>query len=250
MFDRTGFLAGTDDRRFDELSCALAARDVGAVVAARGGYGLTRIAHRLDLDPVHAHPKWIVGFSDITALHVEAMRAGIASIHGENIAGLGRGDDHGRAAWVQALETPCTPRVLRGTEAWRAGAADGVLFGGNLTLLFTCAAAGRLKLPAPCVLALEDVSEAAYRIDRMLSALLASGALASVSAVAVGDFDDCGPGRHGVPTRTVLEERLGALGVPILAGLPFGHGRHNAPLAFGQRAHIDTARGELVQCLA
>lgn len=249
MFERTGFLAGSDQRRIDEIQAALSAADVRAIVAARGGYGLTRIAHRLELEPLRADPKWIVGYSDITALHVEAMRVGVASIHGENVAGLGRGDAQGRAAWVQALESPATPRRLRGTAAWCDGSAEGTLFGGNLTLLFTCAAAGRLRLPDPCVLAIEDVSETSYRIDRMLSALVASGQLSTVTAIVVGDFEDCSAGRHAVPTRAVIEDRLGGLAVPILAGVPFGHGRHNAPLAFGQRARVDATRGELVQCL-
>jgi muramoyltetrapeptide carboxypeptidase len=249
LFDRHGLFAGTDNRRLDELSRALAAPSVRAIVAARGGYGLTRIAHQLDFAEFRRSPKWIVGFSDITALHVEATRLGIASIHAENVAGLGRGDAHARAQWISALEYPNQPRVLRGTECWRSGTAEGVLAGGNLTLLFTCAAAGRLALPSPCILALEDVSEAAYRIDRMLSALAAGGALAPVRAVVLGDFEDCGPGKSGIPVRSVLEDCLGSLGVPILAGLPFGHGRHNAPLAFGRRACVDASKGELTQCL-
>jgi muramoyltetrapeptide carboxypeptidase len=249
MFERTGFLAGDDARRLGELSSALRAPDVRAVVAARGGYGLTRIVHRIEFEPLLADPKWIVGFSDITALHVEAMRVGVASIHGENVAGLGRGNAPGRAAWVGALESPRAARRLAGTDMWREGTAEGTLFGGNLTLLFTCAAAGRLRLPEPCILAIEDVSETSYRIDRMLSALVASGALASVRAIALGDFEDCSAGRHGVTARAVLEDCLGALGVPILAGLPFGHGRHNAPLAFGQGARVDGTKRELVQCL-
>lgn len=249
MFERQGFLAGDDDRRLAELSAALAAPDVAAVLAARGGYGLTRIAHRLDLAGTLTRPKWIVGFSDVTALHVEALRAGVASLHAENVAGLGRADARARDSWIRALESPTEPRALRGTEAWRAGCAEGILFGGNLTLLFTCAAAGRLTLPRPCILALEDVGETSYRIDRMLSALRAGGAFAPVSGIVLGDFEDCSAGRYGVPVERVLQDCLGALGVPILAGLPFGHARHNAPLVFGLRARVDTARRELVQCL-
>lgn len=247
LFDRSGFLAGSDERRERELCSALAAPDVRAIVAARGGYGLTRIAHRIDFTRLRASPRWIVGFSDITALHVEAARVGVASIHGENVAGLGRGDAHARSEWITALEAPCVPRTLGGTDSWRGGSAEGLLTGGNLTLLFTCAAAGRLALPDDCILALEDVSETAYRVDRMLHALIAGGALRKVSGIALGDFEDCGAGRHGVPVESVLRDGLSRLGVPVVAGLPFGHGRRNAPLSFGRKARLDADRCELIQ---
>jgi muramoyltetrapeptide carboxypeptidase len=243
-FAREGFLAGSDERRLEELDDALRREDLDAIVAARGGYGLTRIAHLADWASLRSRPKWLVGFSDITALHVEAQAHGVASAHADNVAGLGRGDARARALWLRALEAPAEPRVFAGLRSWRGGAARGPLYGGNLSLLFACQAAGRLRLPEGAVLAIEDVSEAAYRVDRMLSALLAGGVFDRVSAVLVGDFTDCGPSR-GVSIESVLKERLGRLRVPVLAGLPFGHGDHNEPLIFGLPASVDADRGEL-----
>ena len=246
MFERTGFLAGNDARRLDELDRALSDPTLGAIIAARGGYGLTRIAHLADYGALLRHPKWIVGFSDITALHVEAWAVGVASLHGPNAAGLGRSDDWTRRRFLNALEAPAKPAVFDGLQTFHAGSASGLLVGGNLSLLFTCQAAGRLHLPRGSILALEDVTEASYRVDRMLSALLASGALDRIGGVVVGDFTDCPDGPHRVPLRAVLAERLGTLGVPIATGLRFGHERWNEFVPLGVHAELDADAGRLV----
>ena len=106
-------------------------------------------------------------------------------------------------------------------------------------MLFTCAAAQRLLLPRSCVLVLEDVAEAPYRVDRMLTALRLSGAFDRVAAVVVGDFTCCPAGRDAVTAEQVVRDALAGLGVPVLSGLPFGHGRHNEPLPLGLPAAVD-----------
>lgn len=244
MFEKDGFLAGSDERRRDELARALAAPHVSAVIAARGGYGITRIAQSVDFAVLRRAPKWLVGFSDVTAMHVEAQAVGLASLHAHHAAGLGRGDAHAREHWLRALEAPLAPRQLRG-RALRAGVVRGPLVGGNLTVLFTCAVTGRFKLPSGAILALEDVTEASYRIDRMLSALRLGGHLQGVAGVALGDFTDCPAGPHGVSVERVLERELAALGVPVVSGLPFGHDLPNEPLLLGAEAELDADRGYL-----
>ncbi len=243
--ERAGFLAGSDEARLSDLDEALADPALSAIVAARGGYGAGRIAHRARWSALREHPKWLVGFSDVTLLHLEALRVGVASLHAQNAAGLGRADAHARDEWLAALEHPCEPRTLRGSAAIGLRSARGPLVGGNLTMLFTACAAGRLSLPRGAIVAIEDVTEAPYRVDRMLTALLVAGVFEHVSAVVVGDFTDCAPGRHGVAVESVLEERLAALGVPVLFGLPFGHGRPNAPLPLGLSAELDPAQRAL-----
>lgn len=236
---RQGFLAGTDAQRLADLDDALAA-DVRAVIAARGGYGLTRIAHLANWAAFQRSPKWLVGYSDITLLHQEAQRAGVCSLHADNATGLGKASDSAGQAWLRALEYPLETRTLFGRGSLGSGSVGGPLLGGNLTLLFTAQAAGRLFLPPGCILALEDVTEASYRVDRMLSALQLSGALAGVAGVALGDFTDCGEGPHGVPIEAVLLERFTALGLPTVHGFEFGHGNHNTPLPLGLDARLDT----------
>lgn len=236
---RAGFLAGSDTVRLQELQQALDAPDVAAIVTARGGYGLTRLAERLDWTAFSRSPRWLVGFSDATVLHCEAVTRGFVSLHASNVAGLGRASAEERSRWIDALETPEAPREWGELICWRPGRATGSLFGGNLTLLFTLAASRRLEVPDGCLLVLEDVSELSYRVDRMLTALREGGYLQRVAGILVGDFTDCSPGKYGVPTETVLRERLEPLGVPVLAGLPVGHGARNDPLALGRTAWME-----------
>jgi muramoyltetrapeptide carboxypeptidase len=244
LFEATGFLAGSDERRLRELDSALRS-DAAAIVAARGGYGLTRIAFRADWGALAARPKWLVGFSDATVLHVEAARLGLASMHASMVAGLGRGDAYARQQWLDALERPTCPRVFEGLETLSPGQATGPLAGGNLSLLFACSATRRLALPAGCILVLEETGESSYRIDRMLTALTQAGELHGVRGVAVGDFTDCSGGRYGVSPLEVLADCLAPLRVPVVAGLPIGHGCRNHPIPLGITATLDASRGIL-----
>lgn len=238
MFTAMGYLAGDDARRHAELARALVEPEVAAIVCARGGYGASRFVHRLDWTKLREHPRWLVGFSDVTALHVEAGRVGVASWHGPNVTALGQSNASVRDSFVDALEAPERVRTFGELEPLVGGEAEGPLFGGNLTLLHACAAAGRLQVPDGAVLFLEDVTEQPYRIDRMLTTLLVGGHLSGVRAIVLGDFTDCRPGRDGVTVHEVLRELLTPLGVPVAKGLPCGHGDVNVPLLLGGRAQL------------
>lgn len=253
LFDRRdGFLAGTDAERLAEIQEALDAAHVAAVLTARGGYGALRLLDRLNWSAFTRAPRWIVGFSDATALHCEAGHRGVASLHAMNVAGLGDAGEEARARWVAALETPSAARSWQDLSPISApGTAEGRLFGGNLTLLFTLAASGRLHVPLGCLLLLEDVTETSYRIDRMLTALCLGGHLQRAAGVVLGTFTDCSPGKYEVPVEQVLRDRLAALGVPIAGDLPVGHGAHNDPVPLGRAARLECAgpNGTLLQLL-
>jgi muramoyltetrapeptide carboxypeptidase len=241
---RDGFLAGTDERRRAEIARAMVDSDVKAIVAARGGYGATRIADELPWREFARRPKWIVGFSDVTALHAMAWRAGVASVHGPNVTGLGRrASPLVRASWLACLERPTAARAWTGLRVVHRGQAQGPLVGGNLSLLHAMAAAGRLTIPDGAVLMLEDVSEAPYRVDRMLTSLLVGGHLARASAIVFGGFERCAPGADGRTLDEVIEERTRPLAVPVLARAPFGHGTHNEACVLGRSACL---RGDAV----
>lgn len=244
IFERTGYLAGADDARLAELVDALTHPEVKAILVARGGYGLSRIVHRVDWTQLRAAPRWLVGFSDVTAMHVEAARVGIMSMHACHVGALGRADAALRAGMVGALEAPLSPRRWDGLRSARAGRAEGPWFGGNLTLLHACAAAGRLEVPEGAVLLLEDVTERPYRIDRMLTTLDAGGHFDRVSAFVLGEFVGCEPGADGVRVEDVLVERLIGRGVPVVLGAPVGHGRINEPVPLGARAVVEAGRDD------
>jgi muramoyltetrapeptide carboxypeptidase len=244
ILSRSGYLAGDDQARAIELSRAIGDPETRAIVAVRGGYGVTRLLDRVSVAALAAQPKWIVGFSDVTALHAEAWAGGIASIHGPHVGTLHRASARDRAAWLAALERPGAPRRWEGLTVVHPGRSSGPLVGGNLTLLESMAASGRLALPAGAILALEDVGERPYRIDRMLTALLLGRHLRDVSGIVLGEFDRCEPGDDGVTSEEVLAERTARLGIPVVAGAPFGHGARNEAFVLGQVAVI---RGSTVE---
>jgi muramoyltetrapeptide carboxypeptidase len=237
VFARSGFHAGPDDRRVEELSSALADPEVKAVLAMRGGVGATRIVDSVDFAALRDRPKWLVGFSDITSLHVASMRQRVASLHAVHVTGLGRGSLRAERELFDALEAPLRTR-RHPVGCVVPGEASGPLVGGNLALLHDEAAAGTLALPDRCVLFLEDVGERPYRIDRMLQALRRAGHLARAAAVVLGDFTDCLPGPDGVSVERVLRDALLPLGVPVVGGLEAGHGAVNVPLVLGARATV------------
>lgn len=239
VHQRRGYLAGDDARRREELASALADPEVRAIVAARGGYGATRITASIDWSVLARAPKWIVGFSDVTALHVEASNVGVASFHAPMLAWLGDASESDRAAWRTALETLEFPEWTD-LETIASGEVSGTSFGGNLALLEACAASGRLRVPDGAILFLEDCTERPYRLDRMLTSLLVGGHLSRVAGVVLGELTDCAPGPDGVTAEEVVYERLRTLGVPILARAPFGHGATNRPFPIGMRVRMES----------
>jgi muramoyltetrapeptide carboxypeptidase len=247
---RAGYLAGDDRRRAGELARAMTDPEVAAILAARGGYGSMRIVDALPWDELARAPKWLAGFSDVTALHVEAARRGLCTIHAPNATGLGRAITAAeRASFVRALERPGAEVVWDGLRVLRA-AADGapragVAAGGNLALVCAMAAGGRLSVPQGAVLLLEDVTERPYRVDRMLTSLLLGGALARAGAIVFGGFHQCDAGPDGVTIDDVLEDLASRVACPVLAGAPFGHGAPNHAFVLGRSAVVAArARGE------
>jgi muramoyltetrapeptide carboxypeptidase len=246
MFERQGFLAGNDQRRLDELNEALRDPLASAIIAARGGYGASRICHQADFASLARHPKWCVGFSDFTAIHLEASRTGVSSLHAANLGSLGRSDAVARESWIRSIEQPLAEKRFEGLEVLAPGRCSGVLMGGNLSLLYAYAASGRLALPEGCLLFIEEVNEAPYRIDRMLTSLLVGGHLQHVTGICLGDLTDAHPPQTNALALGVFRERLGELGIPMLAGLPVGHGPSNHSLPLGVLAELSSQPARLI----
>jgi muramoyltetrapeptide carboxypeptidase len=246
IFTRSGYLAGDDARRLGELHAALHDDSVDAIVAARGGYGAARLLDRVDVASIARKPKLLVGFSDVTALHALWARAGVGSLHGMMLAALGRAGDARVQQWIAAVEgaLPAPLTGLRSIGALRAR-ASGILVGGNLAVLTALIGTPYLPPLDGCVLFLEDVGERPYRVDRMLTTWQLAGLLHTPAAIVLGGFHDCAPNADGVTIDDVLHERLGALDVPVLAGVPVGHGDDSRELPLGARVHVDAARGSL-----
>ncbi len=228
LLERRGFTAGTLDRRRGELERLLADETVAAIWCARGGAGAGRLLWRLDEDLVRAHPKVLVGYSDITYLHLYFARLGLTSLHGPMVAHELAASTYDRASLRHALTGEGRPYVAGEDDLvpLRGGDGEGVLRGGCLSIL--AAAAGTPWALAPegedTILFLEDVDERPYRIDRMLLQLRESGAFAGVKGVVFGDMKGCAP-RLDEPygLEDVLLEALDGLEVPVALGLSSGH---------------------------
>jgi len=237
---RSGYLAGDDAHRAAELARAMVEPEVEAIVCARGGYGAMRLLDALPWEAFAAQPKWIAGFSDITALHLEATNRGVCSLHAMNVTGLGRSIRASeRLSLLDALEGGAMA-AWEGLESVHAGPpARGPVVGGNLALVVAMAAAGRFVVPEGAIIALEDVTERPYRIDRMLTSLRLGRHFARASAVVFGGFTQCEAGADGVTAEEVLRDRTAGLGIPVVSGAPFGHGSPNRAFVMGGAASLE-----------
>lgn len=242
--DRWGYLAGTDAVRRHQLAAAWQDPDCRGILCARGGFGSTRILEDWSWQPVST-PKWLIGFSDITALLWNLYTVGIAGVHAPVLTTLFQEPDWSMErlfAWVEGYSLP----PLKG-EGWGGGIARGLLLPGNLTVATALLGTSLQPDVNGVILAFEDVAEAPYRIDRMLTQWRLSGALAKVSGIALGSFSQC-EAPPDIPSFTVgevLRDRLGDLGIPIVSGLPFGHSSPNAALPVGAIATLDAEQGIL-----
>ncbi len=243
LFARDSFLAGSDARRVDELHAALDDDSVDAIACARGGYGAMRLLPSIDLALVIRAKKLLVGFSDVTALHALWQRAGLRSLHGSMVAALGVLPDARVERWTRAVEG-FVP--FSGHDAhWKTrGRVVAPLVGGNLAVLAALVGTPFFPPIDGCVLLLEDVGEAPYRVDRMLTTLRLSGALQRAAGVLVGDFTNCHPREDGKTVDAVLQERLGDLGLPALMHVPVGHDDAESwEVALGGLVELDADRG-------
>ena len=246
------YLAGTDDERLADLNNAFRDPHVRAVLCIRGGYGAQRIVDGIDFDAVRADPKLFMGFSDITALHVALWcETRLATIHGPTAYCLARGPESPTALDArQALMThdPVVMAPQENEQAVRlrvAGRAEGVLLGGNLTVLATTAGTWHQPDLNGAILMIEATDEQPYRVDRSLVQLKRAGWLDGVAGVAVGQFTNCEDDGPTPTVQQVLAEQLGSLGVPVLGGLPFGHGEQQTALGLGVPAILDADAGTL-----
>lgn len=240
-----GFLAASDAQRLADLHTAFADPEVDAVLALRGGYGCARLLEGLDTELLRRHPKLLIGYSDLTALHALLDREGLPSLHAPMPAsdwglpgadadthalfkGLARGwrrGDHLGLALPHALS--------------RGGVVRGRLIGGNLAVFTALVGTPWLPDCRGALLFIEDVSEEPYRVDRLLTQLRQAGVLGSVAGLVLGSFTEA------ESADGVLADQLSRLSCPVLAGWPSGHGQPNRPLPLGLMTEMAPAAGTL-----
>ncbi|MFL5612688.1 MAG: LD-carboxypeptidase [Gemmatimonadaceae bacterium] len=240
---REGYLAGTDALRLADINAALVDDSIDAVWCIRGGYGMMRVLETIEYAALRRRPKPIIGYSDVTALHSAiATRCEVVSFHGPTARGVLT--PFSRRSLECALTGGDSCGVAESADTLHAGRARGRLVGGNLALL--CALSGTPFAPSydDAILVVEDVNEAVYRIDRMLTQLRLAGALARCKGLVFGQFTDI-PGdspEESLGARTlkdVLSEVAAALRIPCIAGAPVGHIADQWTLPLGADAEID-----------
>ena len=248
LLHREGYLAGDDRHRAAQMEWALTLPEARAVMAARGGYGTTRLLPLLDWRRAAAHPRLLIGYSDITAvLAYVSTRLRLPAIHGPMAAAdlAVRPDRNALEAFVRLAGGHISPREPWGLpcERLRGGAAEGVLTGGCLSVLTALLGTPYEPDFRGALLFLEDVREPSYRIDRMLTQWVQSGRLRRISGIVAAKI---APVKHEEEEeiRKVFASAGKRLSVPVWYGFPAGHTRPNYPLPFGVRARID-ARGRL-----
>lgn len=244
VFARDGYLAGTSAVRAAALTRAWQADDVAGVIAVRGGFGSVHLLPHLDAAAFRRTPKILLGYSDITTLHVWlTQQVGVVAFQGPMIEGrFARGDEgYAREPFLRTVMSPNPAGLLAGDlAAFVTGEATGPVFGGTIAqLVASLGTPYAFDPPDGCVLFLEDVTERPYRLDRMITQLRLAGLLARASAIVLGTFPQCDePG--GVPTaRDTLRGLFSGFRGPVVYGLPVGHVDGPAlTLPLGVRAHV------------
>lgn len=249
---RWGYLAGTDAERAEDLNEVIRDPDVQGVFCLRGGYGAMRILPQLDYEAMRKSPKVIMGYSDITALHLAYLaQSGVVTFHGPCAESSWTEYARGTLPVCQAAEAWGEVKNAASTEPRRtlvSGVAEGPLVGGNLTLVASMCGTPYLPSLAGAIVFLEDIGEEPYRVDRMLTQLILHGGLGEAAGIVYGNFRKRPrPGEEPPPDDPTLtfsmeqvhEERAKAAGVPAMAGLPFGHVADNHIMPLGVRARLD-----------
>ena len=244
MFDRSGYLAGEDEARREDLHDMFLNQDIKAIFCARGGYGTLRLLDKIEYGLIGENPKILVGYSDITALLMAIhKKTGLVTFHGPMVCELGSKD---RVNWESLLHILCSdlPIQLRLTQATSLvpAKASGPLVGGNLSLI--CHLLGTPYMPSfgGCILFLEEKGEPTYRLDRMLTHLRLTGKLDGLSGLIAGRFEKCG---KMSTINELFADIFSVLDIPLATGLPVGHGPKNLALPVGLRAELDTELMEL-----
>lgn len=245
LFETEGYLAGADGRRAAQIHQMFRDDAADAVMCARGGYGALRLLATLDYDLIGANPKPFIGFSDITALHQALfVKTGLVTFHGPMVCTLAHGDIPSRTSLQDALAADRPVRLRTDTALpVRPGRAQGILVGGNLANLCHLIGTPFAACYRGCILFIEEIGEAPYRIDRMLTQMRLAGCLEGIAGVVLGAFKDCGDLSE---IAELVGRTFAGASVPILAGMAAGHGDRNLTLPLGLPAMMDADAGELM----
>lgn len=236
-FEQHFQFAGTDNQRLKDLQQALDDPDCKAIFCTRGGYGAIRIAAQINFNKFLKHPKWLVGFSDITVLHALLQKEKVCSIHGAMCAYYYE-ENKPSISFNELLKTlkgEKRPIILPSVPENKTGDAKGSLVGGNLSILYSLLGTPFEIKTEGKILFIEDLSEYLYHIDRMIYSLKLSGKLKNLAGLIVGQMTDLKDNRSpfGQNVREIILNAVKEYDYPVCFNFPAGHVKLNLPLKLG-----------------
>ncbi|MFV0522112.1 MAG: LD-carboxypeptidase [Mangrovibacterium sp.] len=242
IYDRHNRFAGTDANRLQDLQEAMNDSTCKAIVCVRGGYGSIHLVNKLDFSEFNKHPKWLIGFSDITVLHEEFQKQGYKSIHGPMVASSIVNNQPGKSFeyLMQILkgEIP-TYQFLSHTLNRQSEEVEGELIGGNLSILYSLLGDTSLLNTNGKILFVEDLGEQLYHLDRMIYSLKQAGKLDHIKALLVGEFIDMkDTGNMNQSVEEIIWNAVKEYNFPVYFNFPAGHGDNNYPLIFGEKYQL------------
>ena len=243
VFNQANHFAGTDDERCEDFQNAMDDPTISAIWCARGGYGTVRILDKLDYTQFRKHPKWLIGYSDITALHNQMHNEGFESIHAMMCVSLDE-DAEGLQDTIDTFKNTIFGHSLsyelEGSSYNKLGASSGQLVGGNLTMLHTMLGSDTSIDTSGKILFFEEIGEYAYHIDRMLQSLKRAGYFDNCKGVIVGDITKVRKNTTpwGKPVEQLILDALEEYNFPIAFNMPAGHEKDNRAMILGRTINL------------
>lgn len=243
---RHGTFSGTADERLSDFRLAMEDPRIRAVVCSRGGYGSVHLLDSLDTMPLRDDPKWLIGFSDITALHALMLRHGIASVHGPMAKYIGAdgGENEDFRALCAILRGEMPVYGIPSHPLNREGEVTGRLAGGNLAVMGGLVSTPYDIMRPGTVLFIEDIAEPVYKVERQLEQLRMCGVLPTLRALLTGAFTEYSPDANYETMERMISDKVCGYGYPVAFGIPAGHMGRSLPMIEGVEVEIKVTSGE------
>jgi muramoyltetrapeptide carboxypeptidase len=236
--------AGTDEMRAADMQKFINDDSVKAIIAARGGYGCIRIVDEIDWSPLLVHPKWIIGFSDITVFHLQLQSMGLQSLHAQMPVNIKESSKQGLETLRKALFGEGLNYEIEPYDNNKIGESQAEIIGGNVTLLTACLGARNDISYDGKILFIEDVNDYNYAIDRMLRSLDRAGKFKNLAGLIVGGFTDLKENDipFGFTPYETIQEIVAKYDYPVCYNFPAGHLPDNRALIFGEKVSLSVKK--------
>ena len=241
--------SGTDELRAKDLQQFINDKNIKAIIAARGGYGCIRIVDEIDWTPLSTHPKWLIGFSDITVFHLQLQKLGLRSLHGQMPSTIPDSSSQGLESLRKALFGEAIEYEFENHSLNQKGETSGILIGGNLSLLIASLGSKSDIDYRDKILFIEDVGEYLYAIDRMLRTLDRAGKLAHLKGLIVGGFTEVKDNDipFGFSIEEIILEIVAKYNYPVCFNFPAGHINDNRTLILGREISLTVKEKTIIK---